>query len=613
MVPKSFQWDDNVKRLTLINQNSPPKHLMRLCAFSIRAGLAGAILFFAGSSIVSAATSIPDPEPDTGWQNKEAVSAKRFMAVTAHPLATEAASAVLKKGGTAVDAAVIAQLVLNLVEPQSSGIGGGAFMLYWDAEHQVLHSFDGRETAPATAGSDYFVDDAGQPLKWRQARLGARAVGVPGTLHLLHTAHQRFGNQPWESLFTPAITLSRTGFSVSPRMAKSIKDAQEYLKRFEGTREYFFTGQGEPLPAGYHLKNPAFAKTLEIIAKEGIAPFYEGVIGAELIDALQGASGRPALMGAQDLAEYQTVSRPPVCVNYRSSTVCGMGPPSSGALTVGQILRLVERFDIQSLGSSAEGMHLIVEASRLAFADRARYMADSDFVPVPVEGLLNADYLRARSQLIQPEATIGKALPGRPPGITTAQASMYQIEPAGTSHFSIVDSRGNIVSMTTTIESGFGSMLMTQGFLLNNEMTDFSFRASKDGLLVANRVEGGKRPRSSMAPTIVFDSRGAPILVAGSPGGSRIICYVAQALIGVLDWNMNPQQAVSMPHFCNRNGPTDLESHHDAAALKTVLTELGHEVRVRNMNSGLHMIQLLPSGELLGGADPRREGLALGE
>jgi gamma-glutamyltranspeptidase/glutathione hydrolase len=290
-----------------------------------------------------------------------------------------------------------------------------------------------------------------------------------------------------------------------------------------------------------------------------------------------------------------------------------MGPPSSGALTVGQILRLVERFDIQNLGSSAEGMHLILEASRLAFADRARYMADSDFVPVPVEGLLNTDYLRARSQLIQLEATIGKALPGRPPGFTTAQASMHQIEPAGTSHFSIVDSRGNIVSMTTTIESGFGSMLMTQGFLLNNEMTDFSFRASKDGLPVANRVEGGKRPRSSMAPTIVFDSRGAPILVAGSPGGSRIICYVAQALIGVLDWNMNPQQAVSMPHFCNRNGPTDLESHHDAAALKTVLTDLGHEVRVRDMNSGLHMIQLLPSGELLGGADPRREGLALGE
>ena len=586
---------------------------MRLCTFSVRASLAGAILFFTGSSIASAATSIPDPEPDTGWQNKEAVSAKRFMAVTAHPLATEAASAVLKQGGTAVDAAVTAQLVLNLVEPQSSGIGGGAFMLYWDAEHQTLHSFDGRETAPAAADSDYFKDAGGRLLKWRQARLGARAVGVPGTLHLLHTAHQRFGNQPWESLFTAAITLSRTGFSVSPRMARSIEGAQEYLRRFKGTREYFFTGQGDPLPAGYRLKNPVFADTLEIIAKEGIAPFYEGVIGATLIDALQGAAGRPALMNAGDLAGYRTVSRPPVCTNYRGRAVCGMGPPSSGALTVGQILRLVERFDIQSLGSSAEGMHLILEASRLAFADRARYMADSDFVPVPVEGLLNADYLRARSQLIQPEASIGKAVPGRPPGITIAQASMHQIEPAGTSHFSIVDSRGNIVSMTTTIESGFGSMLMTQGFLLNNEMTDFSFRASKDGLPVANRVEGGKRPRSSMAPTIVFDSRGAPILVAGSPGGSRIICYVAQALIGVLDWELNPQQVVSMPHFCNRNGATDLESHHHAAALKTALTDLGHEVRIRDMNSGLHMIQLLPSGELLGGADPRREGVALGE
>ncbi|MDP6398516.1 MAG: gamma-glutamyltransferase [Arenicellales bacterium] len=581
--------------------------------FLYRPVLAGIVILCLFWAKASAGTAAPDPEPATGWQNKEAASAKRFMAVTAHPLATEAASVVLKKGGTAVDAAVTAQLVLNLVEPQSSGIGGGAFMLYWDAGNQTLLSFDGRETAPAAVESDYFKDAGGQIRKWRQARLGARAVGVPGTLHLLHTAHQQFGSQPWESLFTPAITLSRTGFSVSPRMAKSIKGAQEYLRRFEETREYFFTEQGDPLPAGHHLKNPAFADTLETIAKEGIAPFYEGVIGAKLIEALQGTSAMPALMTAQDLAEYRTLSRPPVCAGYHGNAVCGMGPPSSGALTVGQILRLVERFDIGSLGPGAESIHLILEASRLAFADRARYMADSDFVPVPVEGLLNADYLRARSQLIQPEASIGEALPGHPPGITTAQASMHQIEPAGTSHFSIVDSRGNIVSMTTTIESGFGSMLMTQGFVLNNEMTDFSFRASKEGRPVANRVEGGKRPRSSMAPTIVFNSGGAPVLVAGSPGGSRIICYVAQALIGVLDWEMNPQQAVSMPHFCNRNGATDLEPHHDAKTLETALTGLGHEVRIRDMNSGLHMIQLLPSGQLLGGADPRREGRILGE
>jgi gamma-glutamyltranspeptidase/glutathione hydrolase len=586
---------------------------MKLCSLFNRKMLVGIILLFTGSIIASAATSVPDPEPATGWQSKEAVFASQFMAVTAHPLATESANTVLKNGGSAVDAAVTAQLVLNLVEPQSSGIGGGAFMLYWDAENQMLFSFDGRETAPAAADPDYFRDDAGNVMKWRDARLGARAVGVPGTLHLLHTVHQRFGNHPWADLFAPAITLSREGFSISPRMAKSIEGAQASLQRFEGTREYFFTEEGNPLPAGHHLANPAFAKTLEIIANEGIAPFYEGVIGAKLIESLQGDSNKPPLMTLRDLADYATLSRPPVCAHYRGKAVCGMGPPSSGALTVGQILQLIERFDLKNLGASPEGIHLILEASRLAYADRARYMADSDFVPVPVEGLLNADYLRGRSQLIQPATSIGKALPGQPPGMATAQASMQQFEPAGTSHFSIVDAKGNIVSMTTTIESGFGSMLMTQGFLLNNEMTDFSFRSSKEGRPIANRVEGGKRPRSSMAPTIVFDSKGAPMLVAGSPGGSRIICYVVQALVGVMDWKMNPQQAVSMPHFCNRNGATDLESHHDAEILKAALTGFGHEVRVRNMNSGLHLIQLLPSGQLLGGADPRREGLVLGE
>lgn len=613
MVPETVLKTLSTERLIPVNWPNLPAQPMQLYSLVNRTVLAGLILLLTGSMIASASTSVPEPEPATGWQSKEAVFANQFMAVTAHPLATEAANTILKSGGTAVDAAVAAQLILNLVEPQSSGIGGGAFMLYWDAKDQTLFSFDGRETAPAAADADYFKDDAGNVMKWREARLGARAVGVPGTLHLLHTVHQRFGHHSWADLFAPAIALSREGFAVSPRMAKSIEGAQASLKRFEGTREYFFTDQGNPLPAGHLLSNPAFADTLEIIANEGIAPFYEGVIGAKLIESLQDDSSRRALMTAQDLADYGTLSRPPVCARYHGTAVCGMGPPSSGALTVGQILQLIERFDLKNLGASPEGIHLILEASRLAYADRARYMADSDFVAVPVEGLLNANYLQGRSQLIQRATSIGVALPGHPPGITTAQASMQQFEPAGTSHFSIVDAKGNIVSMTTTIESGFGSMLMTQGFLLNNEMTDFSFRPSKEGRPIANRVEGGKRPRSSMAPTIVFDSKGAPVLVTGSPGGSRIICYVVQALVGVIDWTMNPQQAVSMPHFCNRNGTTDLESHHGAETLKAALTDFGHEVRVRNMNSGLHMIQLLPSGQLLGGADPRREGLVLGE
>ena len=575
--------------------------------------LCAGVLFFSSALTVSASNSIPDPEPSTGWQDKEAVRAEHFMAVTAHPLATQAAYQILKAGGNAADAAVTAQLVLNLVEPQSSGIGGGAFMLYWDAKNKTLFSFDGRETAPGAADADYFKDSAGQLIKWREARLGPRAVGVPGPLSLLHTVHQRFGERPWAQLFAPAITLSREGFAVSPRMAKSIEGSKEYLNRFAATREYFFTDQGAPLPEGYHLTNPDFAQTLELIAEQGIAPFYQGSIGEKLIETLQEASGRPALMTMQDLNSYKTLSRPPVCARYHDNAICGMGPPSSGALTVGQILQLIERFDIAGLGLDPKSMHLVLEASRLAFADRARYMADSDFVEVPVAGLLDKDYLQGRSQLIQPSRSIGKAAAGNPPGVTIAHAAMQQVEPAGTSHFSIVDAQGNIVSMTTTIESGFGSMLMTQGFLLNIEMTDFSFRASKAGQPIANRVEGGKRPRSSMAPTIVFDRTGVPTLVAGSPGGSRIICYVAQALIGILDWQMNPQQVAAMPHFCNRNGKTDIESHTGAERLSTALTGMGHEVRIRNLNSGLHLIQRLPSGELLGGADPRREGLVLGD
>ena len=575
--------------------------------------LCAGVLFFSSALTGSASNSIPDPEPSTGWQDKEAVRAEHFMAVTAHPLATQAAYQILKAGGNAADAAVTAQLVLNLVEPQSSGIGGGAFMLYWDAKNKTLFSFDGRETAPGAADADYFKDSAGELVKWREARLGPRAVGVPGTLSLLHTVHQRFGERPWAQLFAPAITLSRDGFAVSPRMAKSIEGSKEYLNRFAATREYFFTDQGAPLPEGYHLTNPDFAQTLELIAEQGIAPFYQGSIGEKLIETLQEASGRPALMTMQDLNSYKTLSRPPVCARYHDNAICGMGPPSSGALTVGQILQLIERFDIAGLGLDPKSMHLVLEASRLAFADRARYMADSDFVEVPVAGLLDKDYLQGRSQLIQPSRSIGKASAGNPPGVTIAHAAMQQVEPAGTSHFSIVDAQGNIVSMTTTIESGFGSMLMTQGFLLNNEMTDFSFRASKAGQPIANRVEGGKRPRSSMAPTIVFDRTGVPTLVAGSPGGSRIICYVAQALIGILDWQMNPQQVAAMPHFCNRNGKTDIESHTGAERLSTALTGMGHEVRIRNLNSGLHLIQRLPSGELLGGADPRREGLVLGD
>ena len=560
------------------------------------------------------AASIASPQPATGWQDKPVVHAERFMAVTAHPLATRTAEDVLANGGTAVDAAVAVQMVLNLVEPQSSGIGGGAFMLYWDAVARRLYALDGRETAPAAADADYFRDANGATLKWRKAMLGGRAVGIPGTLHLLHTAHDLFGEKSWADLFEPAIALATSGFTVSPRLAQSIAGAADRgLRQFSAARAYFFDANGTPLKVGFTLKNPAFADTLRKIAQEGIAPFYRGAIASRLLKTLENTSELPALMTREDLAQYQTILRPPVCAPYRGYSVCGMGPPSSGALTVGQILGLVERFDLPNMGPNPHSIHLILEASRLAFADRARYMADSDFVPVPVVGLLDSGYLARRSRMIHVESSIGEAPAGTPPGALTANATVYQPESAGTSHLSIIDGLGNIVSMTTTIESGFGSRLMTDGFLLNNELTDFAFVGERDGLEVANRVEGGKRPRSSMAPTIVFNSHGEPVLVTGSPGGSRIICYVAQSLVGVLDWGMSPQQAVSMPHFCNRNGTTDLEPAEATAQLNASLQGLGHKTQVRDLNSGLHLIQVLAGGQLLSGVDPRREGLAAGD
>ena len=543
----------------------------------------------------------------------EPVLAPRYMAVLAHPRASRVAGDILAEGGTAMDAAVAAQLVLNLVEPQSSGIGGGAFLLYWHAASRRLFAFDGRETAPGGARADLFLKPDGTPLRWRNAIVGGRSVGVPGTLHLLYTAHRRFGNYPWSSLFGPAIALAEEGFKVSPRLAGAIASASDRgLRRFTPTRRYFFTGDGDPLPAGHHLKNPAFARTLRQIADQGIGPFYSGEIGARIVDTVRSATDSPGVITHADLADYRTIVRQPVCQPYRGHQVCGMGPPSSGGLTVGQILGLLTHFDLHVAGPESAGLHLVLEASRLAFADRAKYMADSDFVPVPESGLLDPGYLRQRARLIRDNASMGKAAAGDPPQALSALSPGAREQSMGTSHLSIVDRYGNAVSMTTTIESGFGSRLMTGGFLLNNELTDFSFLPEREGLPVANRVEGRKRPRSSMAPTIVFDSAGHPVIVAGSPGGSRIIGYVVQTLVAMLDWGMTPRQAVEMPHFINRNGRTELEEGPRSAALKAALESLGHEVRVRRLNSGLHVIRRNADGGLEAGVDTRREGLALG-
>ncbi|MCB1366872.1 MAG: gamma-glutamyltransferase [Rhodobacteraceae bacterium] len=551
------------------------------------------------------------PEETHAIITRQSVTASRYMVAAAHPQAAEAGRAVLAAGGSAADAAVAIQMMLNLVEPQSSGIGGGAFALYWDAATATLSSWDGRETAPLAAGPDYWLGPDGAPVKWPEAVVGGRSVGVPGTLMLLERLHARFGRMQWAGLLAPAIRAAELGFPVSARLSASITGALEFnLAASPVARAYFLDADGVPWPEGHILTNPAFAETLGLIAAGGIAEFYNGATAAKIIAATR-MTDNPGILTTGDFTAYQVRERPPVCAPYRGYQVCGMGPPSSGALTVGQILMLLERFDLAAMGPGAEAWHLFAEASKLAYADRALYMADSDFVDMP-EGLLNREYMAARSRLIDPAAAHGPAEAGTPPW---DEARFYAPditqERPGTSHFVVVDAAGNMISMTTTIETGFGSGVMVGGFLLNNELTDFSFAPEQDGKPVANRVEGGKRPRSSMAPTIVLKD-GRPVLLVGSPGGSRIIAYVAQALVAMLDWGMDPQAAVDQGHVANRNGGTDLEEGSDAAGYGLALQAMGHEVTIRNMNSGLHAI-LIGDGVLVGGADKRREGVVLGE
>ena len=532
------------------------------------------------------------------------------MVSAANPVASQAGLDILEAGGTAMDAAVAVQLVLNLVEPESSGIGGGAFLLYWDASEKKLVTYDGREKAPLSATPEYFQQEDGSAMKWSDAVTGGLSVGVPGTLKLLETAHKDHGIHPWKELITPAIDLAQSGFPVTEKLAASIEAAAERgLKTFPEARDYFYDEDGSAVAAGTLLKNQPFADALKMIAEEGSAPFYSGVIAESIVEAIK-TETNTGQMTMEDLAAYEVIVREPVCFPYRAYEVCGMGPPTSGGLTMGQILGILSEFDLPAMGPSADAWHHIIEAAKLAYADRAMYMADSDLVDMP-EGLLDKDYLATRSALIDSAMTMGKASAGTPPW---DEARLYsadtQLEKPGTSHFSIIDRYGNMVSITTTIETGFGSRVMTHGFLLNNELTDFSFTAEIDGKPVANRVEGGKRPRSSMSPTIVFEN-GRPILLTGSPGGSRIINYVTQSVIAILDWGMDPQDAVAMPHVVNRNGTTDLEENTDAVEYQADLEARGHELNIRELQSGLHTI-LIDQFGYYGAADPRRAGVAVG-
>ena len=534
-----------------------------------------------------------------------------WMIAAANPLAVGAGARVLTAGGTAADAMVAAQAVLGLVEPQSSGLGGGAFLVWHDAATGEVTTLDGRETAPLAATPTLFQDPEGQPLDFFDAVVGGRSVGTPGTPALMQAAHDRWGRRDWPGLFADAIRLAEDGFPASPRLASMVALDAVRLSRFDATRRHFFPG-GRLLEVGQVLRNPAYADTLRRLAEGGAEAFYTGPIARDIVDIVQGAPGNPGRLSLTDLAIYRVKERPAVCPRYRGFEVCGMGPPSSGGLTVGQILGMLEPFDLAGMGAdSPRAWRLIGDASRLAFADRGLYMADADFVPVPVEGLLDTGYLRRRAQLLKGKAALREVAPGRPeyehaglPGMGAA------VEFPSTSHISIVDRHGNALSMTTTIENGFGSRLMVRGFLLNNELTDFSFATHRDGRPIANSVAPGKRPRSSMAPTILRRD-GRPVLLLGSPGGSRIIGYVAKTIIAVVDWKMNVQEAVELPHLVNRYGRFDLELGTRATKLAGPLQDIGFETDARALNSGLHVIAVGPGG-LRGGADPRREGLAFG-
>lgn len=538
---------------------------------------------------------------------------RQHMISAANPLASAAGRDILRAGGSAVDAAIAAQAVLTLVEPQSSGIGGGAFLMHFRKSDRRVDAFDGRETAPASIRPDVFVTPDGKRRPFRDVSTGGAAVGVPGILRMLALAHKEHGKLPWSRLFDRAIALSENGFPISPRLHAMIRRSKD-LRDFPAARSYFLTPDGRAKPAGSLLRNPALADTYKRLASGGAEVFYRGDIARDISAAVANAARNPATMTRADIAGYRAIKRAPICRPYRTWRLCVMPPPTSGGLTTLQILGLLEGFEMARVPpSSVQAVHLISEASRLAYADRRRYIGDPDFVTVPVDGMLDPDYLRHRAERISGSESMGKASPGRPRG--TENANLADDEREGftsTSHLSVIDRDGNAVSMTTTIERAFGSRLMVRGFLLNNQLTDFAFIPRRDGRTVANAVAPGKRPRSSMSPTLVFDADGKLFATVGSPGGSRIITYVTKALIGLLDWKLDMQAAIDLPNHANRNGATELEKNTPVAAHADALKRLGHTVKIGSLVSGLHGIRVSPDG-YDGGADRRREGVALGD
>ncbi|WP_100657243.1 gamma-glutamyltransferase [Alteromonas flava] len=572
-------------------------------------------LWFASSCAVAQTSSIQgredrEPEAATGYANKKAFTANKYMVVAANPYASWTGRNILERGGSAIDAAVAIQAMLTLVEPQSSGIGGGTFILYWDNQNKRLHTFDGRETAPAEANA-YLFTEKGKPMKWRDAVVGGRSVGVPGALRALELAHTEFGQLDWSVLFDDTIVTAQQGFIVSERLHRLLSlDIHPGLKQFPASNSYFFPA-GKPLAEGSKRKNIKLANTLRKVAANGAEVFYQGDIPARIVDSVQNSSINPGVLEVSDFENYQAVKRAPVCGSYRKHQICGMAPPSSGGINVVQILKMLEGFEINKMTpNSVEFAHVFTQATAMAYADRDMYVADSDFTNLPFAALINDTYLSRRAEGIRPTDKMRRFRAGKP--YSEAQLSAdYSMELPNTSHIAIVDKQGNTVSMTSSIEFMFGSGLMVEGFLLNNQLTDFSLVPTRNRFPVLNRVEPNKRPRSAMSPTIIFDEAGEVKLIIGSPGGSRIISYVAQTIIGVLDWDLNVQEAINLPKITNRNDYTALEKGTPVVGLQAKLEELGHSVRIIDLNSGLHGIQI-EEGTLIGGADPRREGVAVG-
>jgi len=548
-----------------------------------------------------------NPEAATASVQREKVSSAASMVVTAHPLATRAGLSMLDQGGSAVDAAIASQLVLGLVEPQSSGLGGGGFLLLFRPDKGLL-SYDGRETAPAASPLDRFELD-GKTMSFKQAVNSGRSVGVPGLMRALELMHQDGGRLPWASLFRPAIDLAEQGFEVSPRLHALIADNPGLADK-PAARAYFLDEQGRPWPVGHRLRNPAYAQVLKVLAQQGADAFYKGELARDMAAAVA-ADPIPGDLSEADLRDYRALRREPLCMDWQRWALCGMAPPSSGPLTVMQMLGILQHTPIASLEpQSARAIHYFAEAGRLAFADRDAWVADPAFVAVPQQAMLAPDYLKARAALIRPDRSLGHAPPGQP--LADRQpAGDNTLELPSTTHLSVADAQGQVVSMTTSVESAFGSKIMVRGFLLNNQLTDFALSPRDEaGRLSVNRVEPGKRPRSSMAPMMVLEND-RPVIALGSPGGSAIISYVAQTLTGMLMWNLDAQQAVSLPHYGSRNRATELEAGTAVTAQAQVLRAMGHEVREQPFPSGTHVIRWTQNG-LEAGVDPRREGLALG-